>query len=135
MTERRYLQRREPRLNIIPMIDVMMFLLVFFVLIVFHSIPDSGINVDLPAAAHTDPLPRRNIVINVDSRSSASIHGRHVAVGHLASYLRSLRDSRRMSVVLVGDRSLPLNDLVHVMSAIRSSGIQNVGIAVRTRRN
>lgn len=135
MTGRRYLQRREPRLNIIPMIDVMMFLLIFFVLIVFHSIPDSGLNVNLPTAAHTDPLPRKNVVINVDSRTSASIDGQRVAVDHLASYLRARQNSRHLSVVLVGARSLHLNDLVHIMSAIRSSGVENVGIAVRSGRN
>jgi biopolymer transport protein ExbD len=135
MNERRYLQRREPRLNIIPMIDVMMFLLVFFVLIVFHSIPDSGIDVNLPAATHTNPLPRKNVVVNVDSRSEVSVQGRRVAVDHLASYLLSLHDSQHLSVILAGDRALPLRDLVHVMSAIRASGVRNVDIAVRGQRN
>ena len=131
MTERRYLQRSQPRLHIIPMIDVMMFLLVFFVLIVFHSIPDSGVNVNLPQAAHTDPLPLQSIVINVNSGGMASVQGHEMAVNRLPAYLRSQQDSRRLKVILAGDRSLPLRDLVHVMSAIRSAGIKNVGIAVR----
>lgn len=133
MSERRYLQRSQPRLNIIPMIDVMMFLLVFFVLIVFNSIPDSGINVKLPQAAHTDPLPLQSIVINVDSRDMASVQGHEMSIKRLPGYLRSRQGSRPLKVILAGDRSLPLSDLVHVMSAIRSAGIKNVGIAVRGR--
>lgn len=133
MSERRYLQRSQPRLNIIPMIDVMMFLLVFFVLIVFQSIPDSGINVSLPQAAHTDPLPPRNIVVNVESATTVRVHGRHLALNRLPAYLKSLRKGRKLSVVLVGGRSLPLKALVHVMSAVRSSGVKNVGIAIRQR--
>ena len=38
------LERERPRLEIVPMIDIMMFLLVFFVMIVLRMIPDSGVS-------------------------------------------------------------------------------------------
>lgn len=41
-------KKRHARIEIIPMIDVMMFLLVFFVLISLNVIPSQGLNTDLP---------------------------------------------------------------------------------------
>jgi biopolymer transport protein ExbD len=44
MRKRRDMMERErPRLEIVPMIDIMMFLLVFFFMIVLRMIPDSGV--------------------------------------------------------------------------------------------
>jgi biopolymer transport protein ExbD len=80
-------------------------------------------------------LPRKNALINADQCSEVSFQDRRVAVDHLASYLLSLHDSQHLSVILAGDRALPLRDLVHVMSAIRASGVRNVDIAVRGQRN
>ena len=44
------LERGRPRLEIVPMIDIMMFLLVFFVMIVLRMIPNSGVTLSLPGA-------------------------------------------------------------------------------------
>ena len=46
--------RRKARIEIIPMIDVMMFLLVFFVLISMNVIPATGIKTQLPGSTQPD---------------------------------------------------------------------------------
>ena len=51
MDRSRYFEHQEPRLNIIPMIDIMMFLLVFFVLMVLHMIPNTGVKPSIFKAA------------------------------------------------------------------------------------
>ena len=43
--------RKKARIEIVPMIDVMMFLLVFFVLISLHVIPALGIKTQLPTSS------------------------------------------------------------------------------------
>ncbi len=42
--ERRYFERKKGRIEIIPMIDIMLFLLVFFIMITIQMIPDQGLN-------------------------------------------------------------------------------------------
>ncbi len=44
----RYFEHRKARIEIIPMIDVMLFLLVFFIIVTLNMIPDAGVNLQLP---------------------------------------------------------------------------------------
>ncbi|MHB1203420.1 MAG: ExbD/TolR family protein, partial [Acidithiobacillus sp.] len=45
---RRYFEAHKGRVEIIPMIDIMLFLLVFFIMITLQMIPDKGLNLQLP---------------------------------------------------------------------------------------
>ena len=47
----RYFEHKKARIEIIPMIDVMLFLLVFFIIITLQMIPDKGVNLQLPYPA------------------------------------------------------------------------------------
>ncbi len=131
MNSRRYLQRTEPRLNIIPMIDVMMFMLVFFVLIVLRSIPDQGMSFNLPHAAKTARLPQHSLVVNVASSGQISLDGTNLTMSQLTSRLNNLKRNGQRHVVIAGASHVSLQTLVSIMSAIRQAGIKNVGVAVR----
>jgi len=67
------LERERPRLEIIPMIDIMMFLLVFFVMIVLKMIPDSGVTLSLPGAstASSSRTPRWSSSSTSKARSTS----------------------------------------------------------------
>ncbi|MBU2842851.1 ExbD/TolR family protein, partial [Acidithiobacillus thiooxidans] len=47
---RRYFEQKKGRVEIIPMIDIMLFLLVFFIMITLQMIPDKGLNLQLPTS-------------------------------------------------------------------------------------
>jgi biopolymer transport protein ExbD len=59
--------KRKGRIEIIPMIDVMMFLLVFFVLISVNVIPALGIKTQLPNSSQAQSLttPVKQVVVNI----------------------------------------------------------------------
>ena len=61
----RYFETRKARIEIIPMIDVMLFLLVFFIIVTLQMIPDAGVNLQLPVSSQTDPLPHPKFTVNV----------------------------------------------------------------------
>uniref|UniRef100_UPI00191BAA72 ExbD/TolR family protein n=1 Tax=Acidocella sp. C78 TaxID=1671486 RepID=UPI00191BAA72 len=61
------LERERPRLEIVPMIDIMMFLLVFFVMIVLKMIPDSGVALKLPGAQTAKELKPAQVVVMIDA--------------------------------------------------------------------
>ncbi|APZ41937.1 ExbD/TolR family protein [Acidihalobacter ferrooxydans] len=133
-TERRYLRKTEPRLNIIPMIDVMMFMLVFFVLIVLRSIPDQGLHFTLPQTDHAARMPQHSLVVNVAPGGIISLGGQHLTLAQLRTRLhaRVTAGGSAPHVLIAGDRRVSLQRLVHVMSAISAAGIHDVGVAVRT---
>ena len=46
-----YFEAKKARIEIIPMIDIMFFLLVFFIMITLHMIPNAGLKTQLPSSA------------------------------------------------------------------------------------
>lgn len=131
MLNSRYLQKPEPRLNIIPMIDIMMFLLVFFVLIVLKMIPASGLALHLPSASSATPLPHKSVVISI--AKNGGLHYRHHVVTPqvLLQELKAIKHGHRVSVILAGDKAVSLDHLVKAMNVVREAGIENVGIATK----
>uniref|UniRef100_E6QAD3 Biopolymer transport protein ExbD/TolR n=1 Tax=mine drainage metagenome TaxID=410659 RepID=E6QAD3_9ZZZZ len=51
--ERRYFEQRKGQVEIIPMIDIMLFLLVFLIMITIQMIPDKRLNLQLPASSQS----------------------------------------------------------------------------------
>ena len=131
MIDSRYFQRSKPELNIIPMIDIMMFLLIFFVLIVLHMIPNSGMALKLPEASTARPLQRTQVVIDIDRQGQAHYKGHVVGMADLLQTLQQLSSNHKVSVIVAGDREVPLKYMVHVMNTVRKAGIYNVGIATK----
>lgn len=131
MTDSRYFQRSKPELNIIPMIDIMMFLLIFFVLIVLHMIPNSGMALKLPAASTAKPLQRTQVVIDIDRKGQAHYKGHIEDMPDLLQTLKQLSSGHKVSVIVAGDREVPLKYMVNVMNTVRKAGIYNVGIAAK----
>jgi biopolymer transport protein ExbD len=120
------LEREKPRLEIVPMIDIMMFLLVFFVMIVLHMIPDSGVTLSLPGATTAQQLPHTQVVIVIDQAGNTHVQNQTMTPDMLAAYLQNLKNA---DVIIAGDKGTKLQQLMSVMDIVRKAGISNIGIA------
>lgn len=54
--DHRYFEPKKGRVEIIPMIDIMLFLLDFFIMITLQMIPDKGLNLQLPTSSEAQSL-------------------------------------------------------------------------------
>ena len=125
------LDRERPRLEIIPMIDIMMFLLVFFVMIVLRMIPDSGVTLSLPGASTAQQLPHTQIVIIIDAQGQLHIKDQTVTPDSLATYLQEVKTTHDTDVIVAGDKGTKLQQLMSVMDLVRKAGITDIGIATK----
>jgi biopolymer transport protein ExbD len=124
--------RKAPRIEIIPMIDVMMFLLVFFVLISLNALPALGLRVALPHssnAAHLD-LPRR-VTLTLTAAGEVYLDGERTNLAELSTRLESLARGTKLTVIIAGDRSAQLQPLVDVLDALKHAGIASATIITR----
>jgi len=134
MRKRRDLLNRErPRLEIIPMIDIMMFLLVFFVMIVLRMIPESGVTLALPGASTAQALPHTQVVIIIDAQGGLHVKDQMVTPAALETYLLAQKSANATDVILAGDKDTKLQDLMDVMDLVRKAGITDIGIATKAR--
>src|SRR5271154_6027097 len=117
------LERGRPRLEIVPMIDIMMFLLVFFVMIVLRMIPDSGVTLSLPGAATAQALPHTQVVIVIDQQGNLHVRDQVMSADALETYLRGVKASHDTDVIVAGDKGTRLQQLMDVMDLTRKAGI------------
>ncbi len=129
-----YFETDRPRVEVIPMIDIMMFLLVFFVLITLKMIAGTGVAMELPASATTQELKTSTITVGVTSDGQLVVDGKAVDGEALKATLLDLKKDKAIDVVLAGDKDASLQTLLQAMDAVRSAGITSVGIAARAEK-
>ena len=132
--------RRKARIEIIPMIDVMMFLLVFFVLISINVIPAQGLKTNIPkSSTAVELLAPKRVVITVPFEGAYVIDGKEV--GGLAEItpvlLRekaTLKNNQKFIVILNGDDNVPLQKIIDVMDVVKLGGFDSLTIAAKKKK-
>ncbi|MBZ0106879.1 MAG: biopolymer transporter ExbD [Sulfuricella denitrificans] len=136
---RRWHEEKKPRarIEIIPMIDVMMFLLVFFVLISINVIPAFNIKTRLPSSSSAEKtLEQHNTVVSLGQNSELQLDGTHLGLDELTPRLAAIRlRDPQVSVIIHGDRAVQLQRIIDVMDRVKSAGFPALSIAVKKSGN
>jgi len=129
--------RKKARIEIIPMIDVMMFLLVFFVLISVNVIPALGIKTQQPNSSQAQNLktPDKQVVVTLGREGSIQVDGQTVELERLVSAIKAKASaSEQIAVVVNSDKGAEVQTLVDVMDAIKAAGLGKLALAARERK-
>ena len=127
-------QERRARIEIIPMIDVMMFLLVFFVLISINVLPALGLKITPPASAQTEKIVEKTrVMVGIDREGHTFLDGQPVDLADLPVRLKSAASDKPLSVVVSGDEGAALQNLVGVMDALKVAGVASMQIVTRQK--
>ena len=124
-----YLEAERPRVEVIPMIDIMMFLLIFFVVISLKMIAGTGVDMNLPGSKTTEAIKESTITVGVKKGNQFIVDGKTISGEDLTSQLMELKKNRKVSVIIAGDKDVQLETLINVMDSVRGAGINSVGIA------
>ena len=124
-----YLEAERPRVEVIPMIDIMMFLLIFFVVISLKMIAGTGVDMNLPGSKTTETIKESTITVGVKKDNQFIVDGKTVSSEDLTAKLMDLKKNRKVSVIIAGDKDVQLETLINAMDSVRGAGITSVGIA------
>ena len=120
-----------PRLMIIPMIDIIFFLLVFFMMSTMFMVEQKVLPVTLPSASTAEMDTHRTVPVTVMADGSLRFNEDSVNLNELAirveAELRRDRDSR---FVLRADRRAAYGQVVDVLNQLRRPGVQRLTVAV-----
>ncbi len=133
MSKRRisYFDSKRGRVEIIPMIDVMLFLLVFFIIVTLQMIPDAGVALQLATSTETQHLEHPKVTVNVDKDGTMTVKGQTVTQDELVALLRENPDPSQTQVTIAASKDAAFQQFVHALDACRSAGVTDVGVAAQ----
>lgn len=132
MKLRRSRQARRGRIEIIPMIDVMFFLLATFMLASLTLQQLNTVQVNLPQGA-AEPMQKKTpVTLTVTPDSQLFLDKTPVTLDTLAPILKTLLDPADPSVIVAADNASTNGVLVQAMIKAREAGAQHFLIAVQS---
>ncbi|NJK93033.1 MAG: biopolymer transporter ExbD [Blastochloris sp.] len=123
--------KTRPRLEIIPFIDIMFFLLATFMMVSLSMIQNAGIPVSLPSAATGQPLeqPEAPSHISVSADGSYYFNKDAVNLEQLIGHLQLLKQTRPEPRLFIhGDTQADFGQVVTVLDEARKLGITKIAI-------
>jgi biopolymer transport protein ExbD len=120
--------RRRSRIVIIPLIDIMFFLLASFMMISLQMTRTANIKVNLPSATQAAQDYKPDMVnIAVDKSGAVWLEKKMISLPDLSAALVSrFKADTNLPVYISGDRDTLHGDMVKVYEAVRAAGIQKV---------
>ena len=122
------------RIELIPMIDTMAFLLVFFMIASLAMTRQAGMPVKLPRADSGDPQTwgDRALVITLDSQGRLFLNKEPIAWDALKDRVKArLAATPDLVVVINADEDLRHRDVIAAMDAVKQAGAANMVIPTR----
>jgi biopolymer transport protein TolR len=125
-------------INVIPLVDVMLVLLIIFM--VAAPMLQKGVEVNLPTARRADKMTEARIYITVpasyEKDQRVYIDEESVPIDVLSERTRQMMTSKdEKEVFLRGDGSVRLQHLMDVFGRLKDGGIERVGIVALERRD
>ena len=134
-----------PQMNVTPLIDVLLVLLIIFMLVVIEQKPkglDAQIPQPAPPTAKNIPPPDRTIVIQVHHAKAGTEHPRvmvneeEVDWDHLRDRLRDIYAIRIERIAYVeADDDIDFQDVADVIAVARIAGVDRVGLLTEDRKH
>ena len=118
-------------INVVPMVDVMLVLLIIFM--VAAPMLQKGVEVNLPVASRTTEISSERLFLDVPASFSADqrvfIDKEAVRIDFLAERIRQTMLNRTdKTVYLRGDGAITYQELMEVIDRLKEAGIQNIGM-------
>ena len=123
----------EARIEIIPLIDIMFFLLASFMLVSLSMVNMKGVKVNLPTATTaTNETKKDFITVTVDKAGLAYLDAKLIGDHELVQALSSKHQAdATLRVFISGDQDSRHGDMMRALDLVRSAGIEKVAFETR----
>jgi len=131
-----YLGIKKPRIEMLPLIDIVFLLLVFFIYAMLSMAVHRSLSVSLPVSSTTEIHTELNPTVTVNHNGEIFLDSTKVSLDELQALLlekmQKETDTRSAQVDLFADKALSYQELYRVLDIIRTAGISNVSLQADT---
>ena len=125
--------RKRTRLEIIPLIDIMFFLLASFMMVSLQMQKVRTVKASLPTATQITSIKKPDMIkLKVDPYGQVSVDNQSLSFPELDKLLAErLRANTNVPVYLTGSRNSTHGQMVYVLDFVKRAGVQRVAFAVK----
>jgi len=117
-------------INITPLVDVVLVLLVIFM--ITEPVLQSGIEVNVPKTRTVKQITEQRMVVTIDKDQNIYLNDKPINIHELPEQLHQAGvDPAHQSIYLRADQTVPFGAFATVMDAVKQSGITNVSIVTQ----
>ncbi|WP_342352074.1 biopolymer transporter ExbD [Veillonella tobetsuensis] len=124
----------KPKLMIIPMIDIIFFLLVFFMMSMLSMVVQKSVPINLPSSQTAKVDMQKKVPITVTADGSIYIDQTKTTIEGMIKYLQ-IEQSKgsEMTVVLRGDKAAQYGTFVQVLDTLKQMNITKIAVATDSK--
>ena len=126
--------KRRARIEIIPLIDIVFFLLATFVMVSLSMVKNKGIDVNLPSATTSAQAVKNNqyTAITVTEKGEIYFNKDKISAAELPTRFKELKKANHdPSIVLNADSKASYGRAIFVLDEARRSGIKKVALETK----
>lgn len=130
MKLRNYRETKQPDLNIIPMIDIMFFLLVFFMLSTMYMVEQKTIPVNLPQATSATIDNKTNFMVTLKDDGSIYLEDQQTDIQTLLMQAtKEQKNNPSFAIIIRADKDINYDKVVSFIDTLKKAGITRFGLA------
>ena len=124
----------KPKLMIIPMIDIIFFLLVFFMMSMLSMVVQKSVPINLPSSQTAKVDIQKKVPITVTADGSIYVEQTKTTIDGMIKYLQIEQGKgTEMTVVLRGDKAVQYGRFVQVLDTLKKMNITKIAIATDSK--
>jgi biopolymer transport protein TolR len=117
-------------INITPLVDVVLVLLIIFM--VTAPVLQSGIEVNVPKTRTVKEISEERLVITINKDQRVFLGNETININQIAATLhQKIRDPRSQFIFIRADEDVPFGAFATVMDAVKQAGITNISIVTQ----
>ncbi len=117
-------------INITPLVDVVLVLLIIFM--VTAPVLQSGIELNVPKTRTVKEITEERLVVSINKQQRVFLGNDPVNINEIAARIKQkIRDPQHQAIFVRADEDVPFGAFATVMDAVKASGITNVSIVTQ----
>lgn len=126
---------KKPKLMIIPMIDIIFFLLVFFMMSMLSMVVQKSVPVNLPSATTAKVDIQRKVPVTVMADNSIYVDDKKLDLNGMVRYLQvEQAKGQDLTIILRGDANAQYGTMVQVLDTLKSMNLTKIAIATESAK-
>ena len=129
-----YKSKRTPQFMIIPMIDIIFFLLVFFMMNSMQTVAQKALAVQLPQASNAQTPTQMPVIITLDEEGHITMDNKPVTIDEASRIMtQRMAEDSNAAVILQADKRPAHGQVVAVMDMLKTAGVRRLAVAAEQK--